>query len=86
MAVYHWAIVILIVLNWFTYSYPDSAGKLVGPVWDRVNEFIGDISLFESSEGCSDDYNPICGSDGVTYNNLCLAQLNNITEFTSGEC
>ena len=35
---------------------------------------------------CSSLYDPVCGSNEITYPNSCEANLAKITQFTSGEC
>ena len=35
---------------------------------------------------CTTDFTPVCGSDGITYSNACMAECAGITEYTDGEC
>lgn len=35
---------------------------------------------------CTTDFTPVCGSDGMTYSNACVAMCAGITVFTDGEC
>ena len=35
---------------------------------------------------CTQQYDPVCGCNDITYGNACMAECNSITEYVKGEC
>ena len=45
-----------------------------------------DSNLTGNSDECIEIYDPVCGCDGITYDNYCVADSSGITSYVIGEC
>ena len=84
-----WIIFGLIVFAWLLYTYPTKMQSIGDSTFGRVNEFIkikGTAVQETAEDVCSDAINYVCGSDEVTYDNLCKAVIAGIYETEPGEC
>jgi len=45
-----------------------------------------DSNLVGNADECIEIYDPVCGCDGITYDNYCVADSSGITSYVEGEC
>ena len=45
-----------------------------------------DSGLIGNADECIEIYDPVCGCDGITYDNYCIADSSGITSYVAGEC
>jgi len=84
-------ILVLLVLSYFQYAQPEKTNKIIDPLYSKVKTFIAEktgkqITNNTDNDGCTAESNPVCGSNGVTYQNICKASLANVGSVTPGEC
>jgi len=44
------------------------------------------IESIDPACACTKQYNPVCGCNGITYGNSCMAECSGITDYVEGEC
>ena len=45
-----------------------------------------DSTLIGNADECIEIIDPVCGCDGITYDNYCVADSSGITSYVAGEC
>ena len=59
---------------------------LIGFCGCEDNEDCIDESKISDASICTEEAQPVCGCDGLTYGNACNAEKAGVTDWTDGEC
>ena len=55
-------------------------------IWGREKNVCIDESRISDYSTCIEEYQLVCGCNGLTYNNDCFVENAGVTEWTEGEC
>lgn len=75
----------LSILSVFTLLMMSFQCENQNPVGEVLTECF-DPALVKKDVACPMVYDPVCGCDGKTYSNACVAGTSGVRSFTNGEC
>ena len=59
---------------------------IISTISCNKNENCIDQALIGDTESCIEIYDLVCGCDGNTYNNYCIAERSGVTSYCTGAC
>jgi len=85
---------VLVILSLWQYASPDKSQEFLEPYYESIVEFVdfknpikGEVINETAEDKCATHaIDKVCGSNGITYDNMCYGVLDDIYKFTPGEC
>ena len=85
---------ILVILSLWQYASPINSHEFLEPYYSGIVDFVDFKNPFKGTtnnetteDTCvTQGIDKVCGSNGITYDNTCYGILDDVWQFTPGEC